>query len=180
MKSIALLIEILKKINTGAVLTKQEIGNMSGFGAMSFLLRDWDNISGWSSAEKANFKYMPELQEQLHLFSDRTKIQYQSIQQDLRNAVLSSYYTPPEIIDTLTSASGAFALKTGEKIQSILEPSAGSGRFFEALHNRFPDAAIDAIEKNSISALVAREYGKQISGNIRVYNNVYENLPYGK
>ncbi|WP_289198922.1 hypothetical protein [Bacteroides acidifaciens] len=178
MQSIVKLLTILKKVNVGEALDKQEVLDLNGFGSMSFLLRDWDHVEKWGDAEKSAFKYMPELKEQLRLFSDRKSIRYESIQQDMRNAVLSSYYTPPEIVSALTTVLGTFPLKTGEKIESILEPSAGSGRFVEPLHTQFPDASIVAIEKNSIAAVIAQEYGKQVSDQVKLYNNVYENLPY--
>ena len=179
MKNIELLIKILQKINKEEQISHQEAMALNGFGAMSFLLRDWSNNNDWSKTEKANFVYMSELKEQLTLLSNRTRIQFQSLQNDVRSAVLSSYYTPIEVIDPLCSSVAGLAEAQQIKIENILEPAVGTGRFLPSLRHYFKEARVEGIEKNAISALIARNEANLL-GDCRVYNNEFQNLPYSK
>lgn len=179
MKNIEILVKIMQQLNGGQKVSHQDISALHGFGAMSFLLRDWTRNDDWAASEKTNFPYMEELDKQLHILSNRLQVQYQSLQNDIRSAVLTSYFTPKEIVDSLCLSIARLAAAQQVKVENILDPAAGTGRFIPVLRQYFSNAHIDAIEKNAISALIAREEVADVTDCL-VYHNEYQNLPYNR
>lgn len=176
MTPIELLTRILHKMNCEETITTNEILSAQGMGAMKYLLRDWTSMNGWTNAEKSNFRYMPEFIQEIETFSHRKHIQFASLQQDIREAILTSFYTPQPVIDAI-----AGSLKHIENYSApfthILEPAAGSGRFLPVLRETFPQAQTLAIEKNVLSAELAKQMAASMPS-VKVLNNVFENIPY--
>lgn len=103
----------------------------------------------------------------------------------MKNSVLTAFYTPPLVIDSIAKALHDHGLEIGE----FLEPSAGIGSFIEAFsHNK--ETTITAYEKDLLTGMVLKHLYPQntirISGfegipekELSSYDVVASNIPFG-
>lgn len=142
--------------------TRKELSNAdikalreyAGFGGIKTLLlgegkeQDWRSL-GATDSDMRLYAPMMELYALLHEHFEGS--QYKEVIDSLKNSVLTSFYTPSFVADTLFEA-----LKQKEiDPKQIYEPSAGAGVFVEAAARAFPDAEkIFAVEKDLLAASV--------------------------
>lgn len=140
----------------------QDLRQYAGFGGIKTLLlgegseHDW-RLLGATDADMRLHAPMMELYQLLHKHFEGS--QYKEVIDSLKNSVLTSFYTPSFVADTLFDA-----LKRKEIEPSLIyEPSAGAGVFVEAAARIFPDAEkIFAIEKDLLTASVLEALGSAI------------------
>ena len=106
----------------------------SGFGGLKCVLnpvKDLSDAMRWTKSDLPLFPLVRELHKIIYENStDRN--QYRQYYNSLKNSVLSAFFTPPEIVNTL-----AVALKDAGIIPAhFLDPSAGMGEFISAFNNQ--------------------------------------------
>ena len=104
----------------------------SGFGSLKCVLNPVGSLEDtlrWAKSDLLLFPLVRELHQVIYEnSSDRD--QYRQYYNSLKNSVLSAFYTPPEIVNTL-----AAALKdTGINAGRFLDPSAGMGEFISTFN----------------------------------------------
>jgi N12 class adenine-specific DNA methylase len=180
----------LEKEKRPAIETeRQQLLLYSGFGGLKFVLNPVDTseaINRWVKSEQDLFPMTLELHQLLreNTIDDR---QYHRYVDSMRNSVLTAFYTPPTVIDTI-----AETLREQEiNVQSLLEPAAGIGSFiasFNSANNNIP--VITAYEKDLLTGKVLQQlYPKnniRISGFEEIpiseqgrYDLVTSNIPFG-
>lgn len=112
-----------------------------GFGALKELLLSPEDKSGWNNSDLG---FQKEVEQVHQVLRDHYGERYKEAAGSLRNSILTSFYTPVFIIDPLVKVLG----EKLDKVESILEPSCGSGNFITPLQENFPDAKITAVEKD--------------------------------
>lgn len=129
-EAIKLVFEIEKANRPATDLEKQVLSLYSGFGGLKFILNPND-ISKWKNSEK---DYYQSTQELLQIIKDNTKDQkeFSRFFESIQSSVLTAFYTPPEIIQSITDVIKGSEIRTG----NILEPSAGVGAFLEPFSNK--------------------------------------------
>jgi hypothetical protein len=101
----------------------------SGFGGLKFVLNPL-NMRWTSTMEKKrehDFSITQELHQVLKENATDEK-QYKRFVDSMRSSVLTAFYTPPEVIDAVSSV----LRDSGLKIDKFLEPSAGIGSFIQS------------------------------------------------
>jgi N12 class adenine-specific DNA methylase len=159
----------------------------SGFGGLKFILNpvEYDiDINNWRKTEHDLFPLTRELHQLLKENSASEK-EYRRYVDSMRSSVLTAFYTPPIVIDTISEA-----LRTsGTHIQNFLEPSAGIGSFIRSFAGS-DDVKATAYEKDLLTGKILQQlYPDQrihISGFEEIgerekntYDVIASNIPFG-
>lgn len=143
----------------------ERLSRFQGFGALKELLLSPDDLTDWN---KTDLTFQKEVNEVHDLLKARFGDRYKEALGNLRNSILSSFYTPDFVTKPVVSALRA---EVGQ-VEEILEPSAGSGNFVRELRSEFPDAKITAIEKDWTTFEVL----KSLHGNEECIHSGFENF----
>ncbi|MBS7321222.1 MAG: N-6 DNA methylase [Myroides sp.] len=159
----------------------------SGFGGLKFVLNPAQNpidINHWRKTEHDLFPLTQELHQLLKENSEDEK-QYRRYVDSMRSSVLTAFYTPPQVIDVISSA----LRENGLEIDKFLEPSAGVGSFIESFSEN-KQRVVTAYEKDLLTGKVLKqlypESAIRISGFEEIpekeqnsYDVVASNIPFG-
>ncbi|WP_028298701.1 N-6 DNA methylase [Olivibacter sitiensis] len=159
----------------------------SGFGGLKFVLNPIANeidINNWRKTEHDLFPITQELHQLLKENSEDEK-QYRRYVDSMKSSVLTAFYTPPQVIDTISASLRG----SGLNIDKFLEPSAGIGSFVQSFsENQLVN--VTAYEKDLLTGKVLKHlYPKsniRISGFEEIpekeqnsYDVVASNIPFG-
>jgi Helicase conserved C-terminal domain. len=128
------------------------LSKFSGFGGLKCVLNPLDKPDFWPDHEKELY---PLVQELLGVIKENVpeKI-YPSYISSIRNNTLTGFYTPPQIIDSLSSV---LKDEGGIVSENFLDPCAGSGSFLKSfsLHNN-ANLEGTAFEKDLLTGLILK------------------------
>ncbi|WP_333853000.1 N-6 DNA methylase [Epilithonimonas sp.] len=160
----------------------------SGFGGLKFVLNPVENdidINRWRKTEHDLFRITQELHQLLRDNSVDEK-QYRRYVDSMKASVLTAFYTPPKVIDALSSALN----ESGFLINKFLEPSAGVGSFVQSFSQNNNNSIVTAYEKDLLTGKILKQLYPE--SNIRVsgfeeiseseqnsYDLVASNIPFG-
>ena len=159
----------------------------SGFGGLKFVLNPVENeidINNWRKTEHDLFPLTQELHQLLRENSEDEK-QYRRYVDSMKSSVLTAFYTPPQVIDAISSTLS----DSGLNIQKFLEPSAGIGSFIQSFsENQQPN--VTAYEKDLLTGKILKQLYPE--SNIRIsgfeeipekeqntYDVIASNIPFG-
>ncbi|WP_313091734.1 N-6 DNA methylase [Chryseobacterium flavum] len=158
----------------------------SGFGGLKFVLNPIANeidINHWRKTEHDLFPLTQELHQLLKENSEDDK-QYRRYVDSMKSSVLTAFYTPPQVIDAISSA----LRDSGVQIDKFLEPSAGIGSFIQSFSES--QQSVTAYEKDLLTGKILKQLYPD--SNIRVsgfeeipereqnsYDVVASNIPFG-
>ncbi|MBS1526062.1 MAG: DNA methylase [Bacteroidetes bacterium] len=149
----------------------------SGFGGIKAILypattkEDWQ-ANNAAAGDLALFDDMMELHRFLQdAFEDHD---YRNIIASLKNSVLTAFYTPAFIPDTLYHALS----EKGIAPRYIYEPSCGNGVFITSALTRFPDiAGITAVEKDVLTGYVTEALASTYPVAAKIHISGFEDTP---
>lgn len=142
---------------TGKALSlqdKEALKLYGGFGGIKAVLFPEGPLQQWKelNASKEDQRLYPQIME-LHrlLRTHLSEEEYQSTTESLRHSILTSFYTPAFVPDTLFNA-----LKENEiTIDRFYEPSSGSGVFIRSALDAFPNLlSATAVEKDLLTGRI--------------------------
>ena len=149
----------------------------SGFGGIKAILypdaprAEWEKL-GATAADMRLYEPMQELHELLK--EKFTEPEYKSILQSLKNSVLTAFYTPSVVPQTLYQV----LQEQGVSIRNIYEPSAGAGIFIsEAVNSLKGLEHITAVEKDVLTGKVLQSIGKALPVKNEVHIGGFEDTP---
>lgn len=160
----------------------------SGFGALKCILNPIENLSDiarWPDSEVGLFPAVMELHDVLKRNS-KTAQQYMLYTNSLKNSILSAFYTPPEIVNTISEA-----FKNNQlEVSRFLDPSAGLGEFISAFKSQNDIQTRIGFEKDLLTGKILSQLYPgdkiQINGFEEIesrYNNYFDvvssNIPFG-
>lgn len=159
----------------------------SGFGGLKFVLTPVENeidINHWRKTEHELFPLTQELHQLLKENSEDEK-QYRKYVDSMRSSVLTAFYTPPQVIDAISTT----LRENGLEIDKFLEPSAGIGSFIESFSEN-KHSSVTAYEKDLLTGKVLKQLypdsAIRISGFEEIsekdqnsYDVVASNIPFG-
>ena len=126
---------------------KQVLAQYSGFGGVKEVLA----IGTQVPIPEELAEQMNRLQEALNAFVQGSKADYNLFLDSIKSSVLTAFYTPKFIIDTVASQIHATFRENGLQMRSFLEPSAGIGGFLPVAMD---GTRSYAIENDIITGLV--------------------------
>jgi len=149
----------------------------AGFGGIKAILYPYGNQEEWrrSGATSEDLKLHGSMM-QLHevLRENYSNVQYKEIIDSLKNSVLTAFFTPAVVPQTLYKA-----LKQQDIApKRLYEPSAGSGVFLSEAVKAFPVLEnITAVEKDKISGLVLSAINSTLSVKTQTHISGVEQTP---
>jgi hypothetical protein len=130
-------IDAIKVVLTIDKKQKMEVNRMlpvvrkySGFGGIKAILNPADkpeDIRYWTKSDAELFPLVQELHEVLRDNSPTPEM-YKRYVSSLKNSVLTGFYTPPPIVDTLMDVLHDYRIRP----YNFLDPSAGAGQFINS------------------------------------------------
>ena len=118
--------------------------------------------------------------------NSRDDLEYKRFVDSLKASVLTAFYTPKEITDTIADVLADYSVRPSR----VLEPSAGVGVFVDAVLRHNPDADVMAFEKDLLTGTILRQLHPdkkmRIDGFEKIekpFNNYFDlamsNIPFG-
>jgi len=160
----------------------------SGFGGLKFVLNPVEHavdINEWRKTEHDLFPPTQELHKLLKEHATDEK-EYRRMVDGMRSSVLTAFYTPPAIIETIAEA----LKQSGLTVNRMLEPSAGVGAFIDAFTKSGNVPQVTAYEKDLLTGSILKQIYPE--NNIRIagfeeipdkeqnsYDLVTSNIPFG-
>lgn len=173
-------IRIALKYKTGDVLAVDDVATLrkySGFGGIKAILYPYGPQEEWTAngATKEDLKLhgrIMELHDLLRILHPEN--QYKEIVASLRNSVLTAFYTPEVVPQTLYDA----LKQQGIQPKRLYEPSAGSGVFITEAVKAFPSLEqVTAVEKDKITGLILSVLNSSIGVKADTHINGFEEAP---
>lgn len=159
----------------------------SGFGGLKFVLNPISSetdINHWRKTEHDLFPITQELHQLLKENSEDEK-QYRRYVDSMKSSVLTAFYTPPQVIDSISVT----LRESGLNIDKFLEPSAGIGSFIQSFAEN-QQTKVTAYEKDLLTGKILKqlypESSIRVSGFEEIsekeqntYDVVASNIPFG-
>lgn len=166
---------------------REQLLKYSGFGGLKCILNQAekpDDIRHWKASEQDLFPATLELFQLLQANAQDDK-EYRRFTDSMRSSILSAFYTPPQIIDVISSS----IKDSGITIQKFLEPSAGIGSFITPFTGS-TQTGVTAYEKDLLTGKVLRNLYPEMDIRIKGfeelperdwgrYDLVASNIPFG-
>ncbi|PXV61106.1 helicase-like protein [Dysgonomonas alginatilytica] len=163
--------------------------NYSGFGGLKCVLNPVNSLADTVHWAKSELELFPMVAELHRVIKDNTSSEpeYKQYMNSIKNSVLTAFYTPPLVVQTL-----ADAFKDNDvQINSLLDPSAGMGEFSSAFSFRYLKADIMNFEKDLLTGKMLSHINPDdkviIDGFETIesrYNNHFDvvtsNIPFGE
>ena len=159
-----------------------------GFGGLKCILnpaRELTDAVHWAKSDLELFAPTVELH-RLIRENSRNDMEYKRFVDSLKASVLTAFYTPKEITDTIADVLADYSVRPSR----VLEPSAGVGVFVDAVLRHNPDADVMAFEKDLLTGTILRQLHPdkkmRIDGFEKIekpFNNYFDlamsNIPFG-
>ena len=159
-----------------------------GFGGLKCILnpaRELTDAVHWAKSDLELFAPTVELH-RLIRDNSRDDMEYKRFVDSLKASVLTAFYTPKEITDTIADVLADYSVRPAR----VLEPSAGVGVFVDAVLRHNPDADVMAFEKDLLTGTILRQLHPdkkmRIDGFEKIekpFNNYFDlavsNIPFG-
>ena len=161
---------------------KEVLQQYSGFGAIKEVIDPLPKNGGKATP-------LTPLIEELHTVlkeNTASEREYKRYLNGIKDSILSAFYTPPVIADTLIAS----LIQSGVTPQRVIDPSAGAGVFTDSLRKSAPDAEITCFEKDPMTGMILKHLRPE--DNVRVqgyetiepkYSGYYDvaasNIPFG-
>ena len=126
-----------------------------GFGGLKCILnpaRELTDAVHWAKSDLELFAPTAELH-RLVRGNSKDDTQYKRYVDSLKASVLTAFYTPKEITDTIADVLADYGVRPAR----VLEPSAGVGVFVDAVLRHSPDADVMAFEKDLLTGTILRQ-----------------------
>ncbi|MDR0603557.1 MAG: N-6 DNA methylase [Bacteroidales bacterium] len=168
---------------SGNVISEQEkeiLRSYQGFGGIKAVLLPSNKPDLFSDSDRNLIEPIKHLHQVLSLYTQDNKSEYEKYLLSIKNSVLTSFYTPHEVVSSLNE------ILKDISFQRMLEPSAGAGVFLDHIHaNEKTAIEKDLITGKILSALhpdkeiMIQGFEKLPRKYERSFDLVVSNIPFG-
>ena len=141
---------VLDKEHRSATPEEREIiSRYCGFGGLKCILNPASSLTDAVDWAKSDLELFPMTVELHRLIRDNSKddAEYKRYIDSLKSSVLTAFYTPKEVTDTIASVLKEYNITPSK----VLEPSAGMGAFISSVKEQAPQADVMAFEKDLLT-----------------------------
>ncbi|GHT79356.1 hypothetical protein AGMMS50262_22910 [Bacteroidia bacterium] len=142
----------------------------SGFGGIKCVLNPAQNEldkAYWTKSEMDMFPMVADLHRVIRENS-KDEQEYKRYYGSLKNSVLTAFYTPPEIIKTISDTLN----ENGVTPARFLDPSAGNGAFAENFKTSFPTMETVCFEKDLLTGKILSHLRPEDKVHIRGFEEI--------
>lgn len=182
-EAIRIMFDLSKSKRQPTIEDKEVLSRYCGFGGLKCILSPLDE-KHWTKTDLELFPLVIELHE---LIKDNVNAaDYKRYVGSLKSSVLTAFYTPKEITDSLASVLSDFNVHPSR----LLEPSAGQGVFIQSFQGYNDDVEIMAFEKDLLTGKILSflypEHKVRVEGFEKIeqpfngyFDIVTSNIPFG-
>ena len=187
-EAIRIAFDLDKEGRQATLAERESLEAYCGFGGIKAVLspaEKREDVQQWTKTDSELFPLVTELHGLLRSGSENTA-EYNRYVSSLKNSVLSAFYTPPKVVDALAAA----LKESGVNPVRLLDPSAGTGVFFEAIQQLNPRCEATQFEKDLLTGKILSHLNP--AENVRIegfeniesrYNGYFDvavsNIPFG-
>lgn len=187
-EAIRIAFDLDKEGRQATLAERESLEAYCGFGGIKAVLSPAEkpeDVQQWTKTDSELFPLVTELHGLLRSGSENTA-EYNRYVSSLKNSVLSAFYTPPKVVDTLAAA----LKESGVNPVRLLDPSAGTGIFSEAIKQLNPGCETTQFEKDLLTGKILSHLNP--TENVRIegfeniephYNGYFDvaasNIPFG-
>ncbi|MDR1666477.1 MAG: SAM-dependent methyltransferase [Bacteroidales bacterium] len=153
---------------------REVLQQYSGFGGIKCILNPAEKESDkgyWTKTDRELFPLVMDLHRLIRENSCDEQ-EYKRYFNSLKSSVLTAFYTPPEVIKSLSET----LKENGIMPVRFLEPSAGNGAFVDAFRETFPQNKIVCFEKDLLTGKILSHLHPDDKVHIRGFEEI-ENRP---
>lgn len=173
-------IEVALKLNGGSATAEemQILKQYGGFGDLKCILLNPENPNEFSASEQ---HLIPSVQRLHNVINENDKGRYNEYINSLKESVLTSFYTPNEVVASINNAFERNRLT----FQNVLDPSAGLGAFTSIKGDNYTLIEKDLLTNQILAALNPEKKTilsgfENTSANLKnSFNLVTSNIPFG-
>ena len=145
----------LEKEGRAATDAEREVlKRYSGFGGLKFVLKptgsDVDK-QYWSQSDLTYFDQTKELFDTIREGASDDK-EAKELTDSIKRSVNTAFYTPAPVIGAIAKV----MKDAGVEVRSMLDPSAGIGKFGDAFKGEYPDVRVSAFEKDLLTGRILK------------------------
>lgn len=130
------------------------LSNYSGFGGLKFILNPASSVEDkkyWKHSDWSYFDKVRDLYGVIHSYTSNDNEERELID-SIKRSVNTAFYTPSYIIDGIVNALS----EKNIKISTMLDPSAGIGKFGESFRKTFKDMKVTSFEKDLLTGRILK------------------------
>ncbi len=144
--AIRVVLNLEKEQRSATEIEQDVLMNYTGFGGLKCVLNPVNSLADTVHWAKSELELFPMVAELHRVIRDNTNsaVKYKQYINSIKNSVLTAFYTPPLVVQTLADA----FRDNDVQINNLLDPSAGMGEFSSAFSFRYLKADIINFEKD--------------------------------
>ncbi|MDL2302798.1 N-6 DNA methylase [Dysgonomonas sp. OttesenSCG-928-D17] len=150
--AIRVVLNLEKEQRSVTEIEQDVLMNYTGFGGLKCVLNPANSLADTVHWAKSELELFPMVAELHRLIRDNTNsaIEYMQYINSIKNSVLTAFYTPPLVVQTLADT----FRDNDVQINNLLDPSAGMGEFSSAFSFRYLKADIVNFEKDLLTGKI--------------------------
>ena len=145
----------LEKEGRAATDAEREVlKRYSGFGGLKFVLKPTGSDADkqyWNQSELTYFDQTKELFDTIREGASDDK-EAKELTDSIKRSVNTAFYTPTPVIGAIAKV----MKDAGVEVRSMLDPSAGIGKFGDAFKDEYPDVRVSAFEKDLLTGRILK------------------------
>ena len=153
---------------------REKLRRYSGFGGLKFILNPAatdEDRKYWKKSDQTYFDQTKELFDTIREGAKDGK-EAKELTDSIKRSVNTAFYTPQPVIDTIVKV----MKDAGVEVKSMLDPSAGIGKFGDAFKGEYPDVRVSAFEKDLLTGRILKALNPQDSITIGGFETISPEL----
>ena len=133
---------------------REKLRRYSGFGGLKFILNPAATDEDRKYWKKSDQTYFDQTKELYSVIRENAKNEREAgeLMDSVRRSVNTAFYTPQPVIDTIATV----MKNAGVEVRSMIDPSAGIGKFGDAFKAQYPDIQVTDFEKDLLTGKVLK------------------------
>ena len=133
---------------------REKLRRYSGFGGLKFILNPAATDEDRKYWKKSDLTYFDQTKELYSIIRENAKDDREAgeLIESVKRSVNTAFYTPQPVIDTIAKV----MKDAGVEVRSMLDPSAGIGKFGDAFKKQYPGIQVTDFEKDLLTGKVLK------------------------
>ena len=133
---------------------KEKLRKYSGFGGLKFILNPAATDEDRKYWKKSEQTYFDQTKELYSVIRDNAKDEREAgeLIESVKRSVNTAFYTPQPVIDTIARV----MKEAGVEVRSMIDPSAGIGKFGDAFKAQYPSVQVTDFEKDLLTGKILK------------------------
>ena len=166
--------QLEKEGRTATDAEREVLKRYSGFGGLKFVLKPAETEEDKQYWNQSELTYFDQTKELFDTIRDGAKDEKEAkeLTDSIKRSVNTAFYTPQPVIGAIAKV----MKDAGVEVQSMLDPSAGIGKFGDAFKGEYPDVRVSAFEKDLLTGRILKALNPQDSITIDGFETISPEL----